>query len=136
MASRWSGQELGLFEHHIRNNDWLRELRAALPHRTIHALRLQMTKLRRDRGILSSKEAWQPHERKLFEEYIDDDNWFVVVKAAFPSRTEMALKVQMSALRRASGRADGREVDASWMVAARIATQMLGEATKRVGMWS
>lgn len=80
--------------------------------------------------------TWQAHERELLEAHVDDDNWPTSLKNAFPNRTEMALKVQMSKLRVELGYADGREIDAGWMVNARQGTRMLGEATLRLGTWS
>lgn len=79
--------------------------------------------------------TWQPHEREVFETYAGNDNWLAALKEAFPNRTEMALKVQMSKLRVDHGMADGYDMG-DWVSDARQASQRLAEATLRVGMWT
>lgn len=79
--------------------------------------------------------TWQPHERELLEAHVDDDNWLASLKAACPNRTEWALRTQMSKLRNNDGMTDGYDMG-DWASNARQATQMLGEATLRVGTWT
>lgn len=132
----WQFAECELFKAHIGDDDWLNALSTALPHRTIYALRMQMSKIRGELGILIHKVGWKAHELELLEEHIDDENWLAAVQPAFPDRTPNALKVQMSKLRVELGYADGRECDAGWMQNAREAAPRLLEATLRVGMWT
>lgn len=90
----------------------------------------------RSRNCSVGGRTWQTHERELLERHVDNDKWLEAVLPQCPGRSINALKCQMSRLRVDMGLADGREVDAGWMVNARQGTRMLGEATLRVGVWT
>lgn len=67
MASRpWSDDELALIEAHAETNDW-RSVSRAIRDRTVNAVKVKMTKLRRERGLpdgRGSGDDWAAYQAK------------------------------------------------------------------------
>ena len=83
--------------------------------------------------------AWSEAEMELIGRHAADNNWRAVVDRV-PDRTETAVKVRMTKLRRELGFEDGRftacDQQERFNENAIVGSQRLAEATLRVGRWS
>lgn len=82
---------------------------------------------------------WSSRELAVLELHAGEPDWLRKVGEKISGRTESALKVRMAKLRPVLGLGDGRRDSGDndeWMSDAAVASQVLLEATLRVGMWS
>lgn len=87
---------------------------------------------------------WSSRELAVLELHVGERDWLGAVQTKITDRTKLALKVRMAKLRGSLGLGDGRTVagdggagdNDEWMSDASAASQVLLEATLRVGVWS
>jgi hypothetical protein len=84
--------------------------------------------------------AWSRDDLHVLEEHTENDDWREALAERFPDRSQDAIKTRLSKLRSElgiRGKRGAREEDQDRMNAKSvIASQILLEATLRVGRWS
>jgi hypothetical protein len=91
-------------------------------------------------GVHVRHDEWTERELEVLREHVGQERWFQAVQPHMNGRTEGSIRNRMARMREEHDvrlrEPCIRDVENNWVASARRASQMLAEATLRVGTWA